>query len=55
MPDGYGRLLRDEVTPQLVDTLYARRCWVCGAELKENEESVCFIKHRMKRPEVSDE
>lgn len=48
MSDNYGRLLESETSPELKELLYpkVRKCWVCGAELKNNEMTVCEMFHR---------
>ena len=31
---------------ELEKILYSCKCWVCGAALKGNETTVCFLIHR---------
>ena len=33
----------------LEEILYSRTCWVCGAELKDDEGTVCKFYHRNKK------
>ena len=33
----------------LEEILYSRKCWVCGAELKDDEWTVCKFYHRNKK------
>lgn len=52
MSDSFGRSLDNEVKQELKDLLFPKKpfCWVCGAELRTGENTLCRLRHRNSMP-----
>jgi hypothetical protein len=55
--DGFGRMLESSVPQKIKEFYQSRTCWVCGAKLKDDEGTVCYLVHRKsaERAEVNNE